>query len=57
MAAVRDYFPGRAVTTVFAPRANKEAAGMFADLLGEGAAPVRSDLDRGQQPARLGAGA
>jgi dihydrofolate synthase / folylpolyglutamate synthase len=40
MVAVRDYFPGRAVTLVFGASRNKEVAGMFADLLGEGAEAV-----------------
>jgi dihydrofolate synthase / folylpolyglutamate synthase len=40
MAAMRDYFPGRAVTLVFGAVRNKEVAGMFADLLGPGAEAV-----------------
>jgi dihydrofolate synthase/folylpolyglutamate synthase len=40
MAAVRDYFSGRAVTLVFGASRHKEAAGMFADLLGGGAETV-----------------
>jgi dihydrofolate synthase / folylpolyglutamate synthase len=40
MAAVRDYFPGRVVTLVFGASRHKEAAGMFADLLGGAAKTV-----------------